>query len=150
MGKHRTGAARWQTFFWTGSTTVAQYNPADMVNKIQVYDEESEQSQLTGFDDGNTTKTMNVVTKADRRNGQFGRAYAGYDTDELYQAGATINSFNQDSRTTVLGMTNNINQQNFGNEDLAEVSGGRGRPRRGGGTITSSLANRMASPEPMH
>ena len=107
--------------------------PADMVDKIQVYDEESEQSQLTGFDDGNTTKTMNVVTKADRRNGQFGRAYAGYGTDELYQAGATINSFNQDRRTTVLGMTNNINQQNFGNEDLAEVSGGRGRPRRGGG-----------------
>ena len=107
--------------------------PADMVDKIQVYDEESEQSQLTGFDDGNTIKTMNVVTKADKRNGQFGRAYAGYGTDELYQAGATINSFNQDRRTTVLGMTNNTNQQNFGNEDLAEVSGGRGRPRRGGG-----------------
>ena len=107
--------------------------PADMVDKIQVYDEESEQSQLTGFDDGNTTKTMNVVTKADKRNGQFGRAYAGYGTDNLYQAGATINSFNQDSRTTILGMTNNINQQNFGSEDLAEVSGGRGGPRRGGG-----------------
>ena len=107
--------------------------PADMVDKIQVYDEQSEQSQLTGFDDGNTTKTMNVVTKADRRNGQFGRAYAGYGTDELYQAGTTINSFNQDRRITVLGMTNNINQQNFGSEDLAEVSGGRGRPRRGEG-----------------
>ncbi|MDF9799302.1 hypothetical protein OKW21_004565 [Catalinimonas alkaloidigena] len=107
--------------------------PADIVDKIQVYDEESEQSQLTGFDDGNTTKTMNVVTKADKRNGQFGRAYAGYGTDNLYEAGATINSFNQDSRTTILGMTNNINQQNFGSEDLAEVSGGRGGFRRGGG-----------------
>ena len=107
--------------------------PADMVDKIQVYDEQSDQSQLTGFDDGNTTKTMNVVTKAGKRNGQFGRAYAGYGTNELYQAGATVNSFNQNSRTTLLGMSNNINQQNFGSEDLAEVSGGRGGFRRGRG-----------------
>ncbi|WKN42739.1 TonB-dependent receptor [Tunicatimonas pelagia] len=107
--------------------------PADMVDKIQVYDEESDQAQLTGFDDGNTIKTMNVVTKEDRRNGQFGKAYAGYGTENLYEAGVTINSFNQDQRITLLGMTNNINQQNFGSEDLAQVSGGRGSFRRGGG-----------------
>ncbi|MEM8968957.1 MAG: outer membrane beta-barrel protein [Bacteroidota bacterium] len=106
--------------------------PADIVDKIQVYDEESDQAQLTGFDDGNTTKTMNVVTKEDRRNGQFGKAYAGYGTENLYEAGATINSFNNEQRVTILGMTNNINQQNFGSEDLAQLSGGRGGFRRGG------------------
>ncbi|MEM6816857.1 MAG: carboxypeptidase-like regulatory domain-containing protein, partial [Bacteroidota bacterium] len=51
--------------------------PADVVDKVQVYDEQSDQSQFTGFDDGNTTKTMNVVTKEDKRNGQFGKLYAG-------------------------------------------------------------------------
>ncbi len=108
--------------------------PAEIVDKVQVYDEASDQSQFTGFDDGNTTRTMNVVTKKDKRNGQFGKAYAGYGTHELYKAGTTINSFDQDRRTTILGMSNNINQQNFGNEDLAVVSGGgrRGGFRRGG------------------
>ena len=51
--------------------------PAEVVDKVQVYDEESDQSQFTGFDDGNTTKTMNVVTKEDKRNGQFGKVYSG-------------------------------------------------------------------------
>lgn len=108
--------------------------PADVVDKVQVYDEESDQSQFTGFDDGNTTKTMNVVTKKDKRNGQFGKAYAGIGENELYKAGTTINSFNKDQRLTFLGMTNNINQQNFGSEDLAGISGGgrRGGFRRGG------------------
>ncbi len=108
--------------------------PADVVDKVQVYDELSDQSQLTGFDDGNTTKTMNVVTKEDKRNGQFGKLYAGGGESELYKAGVTINSFAKDKRITILGMSNNINQQNFGSEDLVGVSGGGGRGgfRRGG------------------
>ena len=108
--------------------------PAEIVDKIQVYDEASDQSQLTGFDDGNTTKTMNVVTKQNKRKGQFGKVYGGYGEEGLYQAGTTMNAFNQEQRLTVLGMSNNINQQNFGNEDLAGISGrgGRGGFRRGG------------------
>lgn len=108
--------------------------PAEVVDKVQVYDEESDQARFTGFDDGNTTKTMNVVTKEDRRNGQFGKAYAGLGESELYKAGLTLNSFNKEKRLTFLGMSNNINQQNFGSEDLVGVGGGGGRGgfRRGG------------------
>ncbi|MEL7147841.1 MAG: carboxypeptidase regulatory-like domain-containing protein, partial [Bacteroidota bacterium] len=106
--------------------------PADIIDKVQVYDEESDQSQFTGFSDGNTTLTMNVVTKEDKRNGQFGRMYAGVGEDQRYKAGVNINAFNKDQRITFLGMTNNINQQNFGSEDLVGVGGGRGGFRRGG------------------
>lgn len=107
--------------------------PAEVVDKVQVFDEESDQSRFTGFDDGNTTKTMNVVTKIDRRNGQFGKVYAGGGENELYKAGLTLNSFNKDKRLTILGMSNNINQQNFGSEDLVGLGGGgRGGFRRGG------------------
>ncbi|GAB5524626.1 MAG: outer membrane beta-barrel protein [Roseivirga sp.] len=107
--------------------------PADIIDKVQVYDEQSDQAQFTGFDDGNTSMTMNLVTKKDKRNGVFGNVYAGVGENSLYKAGATINSFNGDKRLTFLGMSNDINQQNFGSEDLAGVSGGGGRggPRRG-------------------
>lgn len=108
--------------------------PAEVVDKVQVYDEESDQSQFTGFDDGNTTLTMNVVTKEDRRNGQFGKVYAGAGENNLYKAGATLNAFSKEKRLTLLGMSNNINQQNFGSEDLVGVGGGGGHGgfRRGG------------------
>ncbi|WP_462251842.1 outer membrane beta-barrel protein [Ekhidna sp.] len=107
--------------------------PAEVVDKVQVYDEESDQSQFTGFDDGNTTKTMNVATKEDKRNGQFGKVYAGAGENDLYKAGLTLNSFSKEKRLTILGMSNNINQQNFGSEDLVGLGGGgRGGFRRGG------------------
>ena len=115
--------------------------PAEVVNKVEVFDQRSEQAQFTGYDDGNTTKTMNVVTKEDRRNGQFGKVYSGYGTENLYKAGGNINSFNKDQRLTLLGMSNNINQQNFSNEDLAGVSGGQRRGFRGGGNNTLMTAN---------
>lgn len=109
--------------------------PAEVVNKVEVFDQMSERAQFTGFDDGNTTKTMNVVTKEDKRNGLFGKAYGGYGTDERYSAGLNLNSFKGDRQLTVLGMSNNVNQLNFANEDVVGISGaggGRGGTRRGG------------------
>lgn len=108
--------------------------PAEIVDKVMVYDEQSEQSRLTGFDDGNTTKTMNLITKSAKKNGQFGKVYAGVGENKRYKAGLSLNAFNGDRRITLLGMSNNINLQNFGQEDLAGISGsgGRGGFRRGG------------------
>jgi len=101
--------------------------PAEVVNKVEVFDQMSERSQFTGFNDGNTTKTMNVVTRENKRNGVFGKFYGGYGTDDRYTAGATVNSFKQGRQLTFLGMSNDINQLNFANEDLVGVSGGGGR-----------------------
>ena len=110
--------------------------PAEVIDKIQVFDKQSEQSEFTGFDDGETTKTMNIITRISMRNGQFGSATAGYGTDDKYMLGASINFFDNDQRITLLGQSNNINKQNFSNEDLLGVmaSGGRrgGRGGRGG------------------
>ncbi|UXP33683.1 outer membrane beta-barrel protein [Reichenbachiella agarivorans] len=105
--------------------------PAEIVKKVEVFDQKSEKSQFTGFDDGNTVKTMNVVTKEGKKNGQFGKAYAGYGTDDHYKAGVNVNSFKGDQRLTVIGMSNDINQQNFSSEDLAGIEGSGGGFRRG-------------------
>ncbi len=104
--------------------------PAEVVNKVEVFDQMSERAQFTGFDDGNTTKTMNVVTRENKRNGLFGKIYGGYGTDDRYTAGATINSFKEGRQLTFLGMSNNINQLNFSNEDVVGI-GGMGGSRGG-------------------
>ena len=85
--------------------------PADVVEQVQVYDKASDQSQFTGFDDGQAKKTINLVTKKSGMNGVFGKVYAGYGTEQLYNAGGSLNVFNNARRFTVIGMSNNINQQ---------------------------------------
>jgi hypothetical protein len=124
--------------------------PADVIDKVQVYDKLSDQAELTGFDDGQSIKTINIITKANRRNGQFGKLYAGVGEDQRYQTGGSMNSFSGEQRITVLGLGNNTNQQNFSAQDflgamgnsqrsrggmggMGPVGGGRGSGRGGGG-----------------
>ncbi|MFT4024706.1 MAG: TonB-dependent receptor [Flavihumibacter sp.] len=133
-------------FFGDDASAALRNLPADVVDKIQVFDRLSDQAQLTGIDDGNGYKTINVVTRADRRNGQFGRVYAGYGTDDRYQAGGAVNFFKKNRRLSVVGLFNNINQQNFAGSDILGLTGsgsgrggggaGRGGPGGGGGNFT--------------
>ncbi|HEY1869634.1 MAG TPA: outer membrane beta-barrel protein, partial [Chitinophagaceae bacterium] len=104
--------------------------PAEIIDKIQVFDRMSDQAQFTGFDDGNTQKGINIVTKANMRNGQFGRMYAGYGTDDRYAAGGNVSFFKNNRRISFVGLANNINQQNFSTQDLLGVTSSGGN--RGG------------------
>jgi hypothetical protein len=107
--------------------------PADLIDMVQVFDRKSDQSLFTGVDDGNSSKTINIITKAAFRNGTFGRVYAGIGTDNRYKTGAVINDFNKDRRLTVLFQVNNINEQNFSMEDLSALTGSSMMSGIGGG-----------------
>ena len=126
-------------FFGDDASSALRNLPAEVVDKIQVFDRQSDQSQFTGFDDGQSVKALNIVTKTGNISGQFGKAYAGYGTDDRYQAGFNYNHFKGDRKISLLGMSNNINQQNFGMQDLFGVistqsqGGGGGGGGRGGG-----------------
>ncbi|MFL5754421.1 MAG: outer membrane beta-barrel protein [Bacteroidia bacterium] len=124
-------------FFGDDPAVALKNLPAEVIDKISVYDKASDQAQLTGFDDGKANKTINIKTKPGRNNGKFGKVYAGYGTDERYIAGGNLNIFKGDRRISVLELSNNINQQNFNMQDLLGVSGsggsgGQGRGGQGG------------------
>ncbi len=121
-----------QPFFGNDPNAALKNLPAEVIDKIQIFDQQSEQAQFTGFDDGETSKTINIITKTNMRNGQFGKIYAGYGYEDKYQAGGNINIFNGDQRISLIGMSNNINQQNFSTEDILGVVGSTGRSRAGG------------------
>lgn len=141
--------------FFDGDVNLAIKNlPSDIIASIEVFDKKSEQAEFTGFDDGEEIKTINIVTKNGFRQGTFGEVSGGYGTDDRYKVNGNLNFFNDDRRISVLGMSNNVNQQNFSQEDLAGVmsagSSGRGRGGRGGrsggksgGTGGSSTSNFM-------
>ncbi len=122
-------------FFGDDATLALRNLPSEVIDKIQVFDNMSEQSQFTGFDDGQSVKTINIVTKPDKRNGQFGKVFAGigHDGNELrYLNGGNINLFKNDTRLSILGISNNINQQNFATQDLLGAFSSNGSSRGGG------------------
>jgi len=124
-------------FFGNDPSTALKTLPAEVVEKIEIFDKLSDQAEFTGFDDGNSVKTMNIIMRPEKRNGTFGRVFGGYGTDERYTAGGNLNFFKDTRRISILGLSNNINEQNFAQEDLLGVmsSGGRSRgmPGSGGG-----------------
>ena len=97
--------------------------PAEMIDKIQVYDKKSDQSAFTGFDDGNTSKTLNIITRPQFRNGTFGRIYTGYGTEDLWKNGMNVNFFKDKRKLTLLANANKVNEQNFSTDDLLGVIG---------------------------
>ena len=128
-------------FFGDDATAALRNLPAEIIDKIQVFDRLSDQAQFTGFDDGNTLKALNIVTKANMRNGQFGRLYAGYGTDDRYAAGGNVSFFKDNRRISLVGNFNNINQQNFASQDLLGVTSGGGN-RGGFGGFGGKQGNR--------
>lgn len=110
-------------FFGEDPASVLKNIPAEVIDKIQIFDRKSDQSQLTGFDDGNTSKTINIVTRVQFRDGIFGKVQGGYGYHNKWKAGGNINMFKDKRRFTVLLNTNNINEQNFTSEDLLGVAG---------------------------
>jgi Outer membrane protein beta-barrel family/CarboxypepD_reg-like domain len=120
-------------FFGTDPTLALRNLPAEVIDKIQVFDKMSDQATFTGFDDGNAQKTINVVTKQNKSEGVFGKVYAGYGTDDTYLAGGNLNIFDGAQRISILALSNNINQQNFSSQDILGVTGGGGQSRGGGG-----------------
>lgn len=119
-------------YFGEDAATVLKNMPADMVDKIQVFDQKSDQAIFSGVDDGNSKKAMNIITKNQYSNATFGKVYAGYGTEDHYQAGFVVNDFRGQQKLTVLGNFNNVNQVNFSSSDLSGISaggsGGGGRP----------------------
>ncbi|HEV3414291.1 MAG TPA: TonB-dependent receptor [Puia sp.] len=117
--------------FFSDDPKMATRNlPPDVIDKIQVFDDLSDQSKFTGFDDGNRVKTINIVTKKNMRKGYFGKFVAGAGTDEDYDESVNVHRFWGDNQVSLLGQGNDVNKQNFTAQD---IFGGGGGGRRGGG-----------------
>ena len=113
-------------FFGDDPSVALKNLPADVIDKIQVYNKLSDQSELTGFDDGSSSKTINIVTRRDARISQFGKFSGGTNFSDKYLVAGNLNIFKGPRRFTFTGMSNNVNMQNFAMQDLVGNSGMRG------------------------
>jgi hypothetical protein len=126
-------------FFGDDPSTTLKNLPADMVDKIQIFDKASDQAQFSGFKDGDEQKAINIITKGSKKVGDFGKIYAGYGLDDSlsnnrYNAGLAFNHFNGNQRISILAMSNNINVQNFSASDIMGLMGSPGKGGMRGGS----------------
>ena len=114
--------------FFGNDTRIATQNlPADAVDKVQVYDKQSDMAEFSGIDDGEETRTINLALKEDSKQGYFGNATGGYGNDEhegRYTGKASVNRFSSTSQLSFLGNLNNVNEQGFSVSDYLSFSGG--------------------------
>jgi len=122
-------------FFGNDPLLATKNLPADMVDKIQVIDELSEQAQFTGIDDGTRNKILNITTKNGMKHGYFGNSTVGYGSNDRYDASLNVNKFDDDRQISFIGQFNNVNKQNFGQGGGVGngFGGGGGRGGFGGG-----------------
>ena len=143
-------------FFGEDVNTAIKSLPAEAVDRIEVFNKLSDQAEFSGMDDGEGYKAINIVTKEGMRQGQFGKMYAGlgYEPDwkknnsedfakgHKWIAGGNINFFQGDARVSLIGLFNNVNQQNFSFEDILGVSG-----NQGGGGRRGAVGQYMVRPQ---
>lgn len=128
-------------FFGNDPKMATKNLPADAIDKVQVYDKASDQAQLTGFDDGNSEKTINLKLKQDKKKGSFGKIMGGAGTDERMEGRFNVNSFKGARQMSVIGMGNNTNTEGFSPMDMMSFSGELGRMLRGGnGNISFNIS----------
>ncbi len=125
-------------FFGNDAKMATRNLPADAIDKVQVYDRMSDQAQLTGFDDGNSEKTINLKLRKDRKKGVFGKVTAGAGTDDRFEGRFNVNSFKGARQVSAIGMANNTNTQGFTFSDMLNFTGELGRMMRGNGSSAVS------------
>lgn len=132
--------------FFSDDPKVASKNlPAKMVDKLQVLDRRTDMSMMTGFDDGDEETVINLTVRPGMKQGVFGNAFAGYGSQDRYEANAMVNYMRESDQLTLLGGLNNTNNAGF--SDLASAMFGSmgGRGGRGGSSsgITKSANGGM-------
>jgi hypothetical protein len=130
--------------FFSGDPTIVTRNfNADMIAKIQVLDKKSSQAEFTGVDDGQWTKTVNLVLKDDAKRSYFVKGEAGDDHQGFYNANGILGAFTgprqfaalaiaANNGTTGLGAGADIGANlslTGGSGDALQASAGAGIPK---------------------
>ncbi|WP_343672960.1 outer membrane beta-barrel protein [Chitinophaga sp.] len=112
--------------FFSGEPSIAlEHLPAEIVKKIQVYAGNSNNNMPgppppPGFP-GN--KTLNIVLKADKRKGNFGKAGAGAGTGDTYIVNGDLNHMNGGQQLSIIADAGNVDKEKTGTDPVQQSNG---------------------------
>jgi len=125
-------------FFGSDLTIATKNLPKEIIDKIQVVDTKTKEEAFTGEEGDKENKTINITIKKDKNKGFFGRATAGYGTDDRYSVSGILNYFNEEERLSVLGGSNNVNTSGFNSDEVKDIGGGSNNWRKVNGVWQKS------------
>ena len=146
-------------FFNIDIATMLRELPADLVKKIQVIDQKSEEAQFTGHDDGQRTPVMNIVSKPEKKKGYFGSMRGTLSPPGRYDFGGSISYMKGNNRYTINGSINNLNSESgssirlpvgFSSSDISRImmsemgnSSGIGSHKNLAASIASDISEKL-------
>ena len=128
--------------FFLDDPSIASKNlPANIIEKVSIVEEKSEQARFTGIDDGEEETILDLGVRKGRMNGWFGNVMGGggYDVkekgqrnDPRYQAAAMVANFTENTQLAFIGNANNTNNRGFNDMAASSMGNMRGGGMRGG------------------
>ncbi len=118
-------------FFGGDPKEVTKNLPAEGVSKVQVFDHKTEEEKITGEDNNPDDKELNIELKEDYKSGTFGRAVAGYGTEDRYEFKGNVNRFNEKNQLGLVLLANNTNRNGLDWDDYQEFMGSSSGDRFG-------------------
>lgn len=116
-------------FFAGNSTLLTQNLDAKAITNVEVFDQKTDAEEISGVDDGNENMTVNLEMKEEFKAKIFGEVYAGYGTNDRYQAGGKLFRISDATQIGLLGTVNNVNKVGFSGDEISGFNGSSGRGR---------------------
>jgi outer membrane receptor protein involved in Fe transport len=113
-------------FFGDDPKMATRNLPADIIEKVQLYDQQDDQANFSGIDRGDRQRTINLVTRRDKRKGYFGTEQAGLGTAGRYQTKLGLNRYNNGRQISALVQADNVNRQGFSDSGGPSIGSGEG------------------------
>ncbi|NNM04616.1 MAG: TonB-dependent receptor [Gemmatimonadetes bacterium] len=134
-------------FFGSDPTIATRNLPAQAVDRVQVYDKQSDMAEFTGIPDGEEERVIDLALNDEARDGHFGRLAGGlgadghsygvadaeYEPEVRHNETLSLNRFTPTTQLAAVGNINNTNQAGFAGADLKLFQGGGVAARGDGG-----------------
>jgi hypothetical protein len=115
-----------EEFFGDDPTMVTKGLQSRTIDKVEVYDDKSEQAKFTGFDDGSREKTINLKMKKDMKRGTFGKVEGHTDFNNFWNAAAMANSFKNSRKLSGYTTSSSTGRNGLSWGERSNFGGGSG------------------------
>lgn len=133
-----------EKFFSNDISVALQNMPVNLLKEVRIYDKKSEESELTGVDDGKRTTVMDLKTKQDVNNALMANTSAGAGNHDLYGLNGMLNYF-ETGGNHATAFANQHNTPNDIGMDAMAGSMFTGGFYGGGGNPMKKLSRRFGS-----
>ncbi len=105
-------------FFDKDGKMALQNLPADLIQKVQVSDYKTKMEEFTKQQSSSDNVSINLTIDEKKNKGYFGKATAGYGTDDRYEAGINANYFQGKTKFSLIASSNNINSNGVAMDEV--------------------------------